>query len=73
MTVKELCNYFESTGKDWSKERTETLIEFGIRLKDFLTHFNFASVDGLDNLTSNLHTILNEVRAELLKRKLRLP
>ena len=27
--MKELCNEFESTGKDWSQERTEYLYSFG--------------------------------------------
>lgn len=70
--MKELCNEFESTGKDWSQERTENLYSFGIRLKDFLAHFNFATIDGLDNLNSNLHVILREITKELRNRNLRL-
>ena len=70
--MRELCTYFESTGKDWSKERTEHLFEFGVRLKDFVNHFNFASIDGLDNMRSNLFTILKEITTELRKRNLSL-
>ena len=70
--MKDLCTYFESTGKDWSKESTENLVNLGVRLKDFLNHFSFATVDGLDNLVSNLHIVLNEIREELRKRTIRI-
>lgn len=70
--MKELVNSFDTTGKDWSKESTENLINYGVRLRDFIFHFNFATVDGLDNLTSNLHVILREITMELRNRNIRL-
>jgi hypothetical protein len=42
--MKELCNEFNSTGKDWSQERTENLYSFGIRWGDPL-RFNWSELD----------------------------
>ena len=66
--AKNLVEYFENTEVKWNLMATSSLLNFYFHTKLYINNFNFASVDGLDNFRSNLHTLLKESKAELHKR-----
>jgi hypothetical protein len=69
---KELVNYFKESNIDWKIKTTNLLVNFVIFTQQYLTIFNFRGADGLDNMRSNIHTLLNEATRELKSRKITL-
>jgi hypothetical protein len=69
---KELVNYFTESNIDWKIKTTNSLVNFVIFTQQYLTIFNFRGADGLDNMKSNIHTLLREATNELKSRKITL-
>ena len=61
----EVVNYFDKTNVDWKIKTTSSLLDFYFHTRQYLSAFNFATVDGLDNMRSNIHTLLKECGSEL--------
>lgn len=68
MAKNEVCEHFDKTNVRWNMMLDSSLIQFVVHTELYITKFHFAGADGMDNMRSNLYTILKEAKAELRKR-----
>ena len=66
-----LCTYFDKTGVAWNDMTTQRLVTFIVKLNTLYSDFYFPSSAGLNNMKSNMFTLMKEISNELENRSIK--